>query len=83
MNLGSGIWKKPIPDPGSRVKKASDPGTGSASPRIQTIFLKEFRRWTRSKISNARSGIHSHFKGRIRIYILYKKAHRYASMPMM
>jgi hypothetical protein len=25
--LGSGIQKKPIPDPGSRVKKAPDPGS--------------------------------------------------------
>jgi hypothetical protein len=29
MGLGSGIRKKPIPDPG--VKKASDPGSGSAT----------------------------------------------------
>ena len=28
MILGSGIRKKPIPDPG--VKKATDPGSGSA-----------------------------------------------------
>jgi hypothetical protein len=33
----SGIWRKPIPDPGSRmpdpgVKKAPDPGSGSATP---------------------------------------------------
>jgi hypothetical protein len=33
---GSGIWNKPIPDPGSRipdpgVKKAPDPGSGSAT----------------------------------------------------
>jgi hypothetical protein len=37
MGLGSGIRKKPIPDPGSRiqdpggVKKAPDPGSGSAT----------------------------------------------------
>ncbi len=31
MVLGSGIRKKPIPDPGSRVKKAPDPGSGSAT----------------------------------------------------
>ncbi len=29
MGLGSGIRKKPIPDPG--VKKAPDPGSGSAT----------------------------------------------------
>ena len=29
MDLGSGIRKKPIPDPG--VKKAPDPGSGSAT----------------------------------------------------
>jgi hypothetical protein len=27
MGLGSGIRKKPIPDPGSRGKKAPDPGS--------------------------------------------------------
>jgi hypothetical protein len=37
----SGIWRKPIPDPGSRmpdpgVKKAPDPGSGSGS----TILVK-------------------------------------------
>jgi hypothetical protein len=36
MDLGSGILKNPIPDPGSRipdpgVKKAPDPGSGSAT----------------------------------------------------
>jgi hypothetical protein len=33
MGLGSGIRKKPIPDPGSGpgVKKAPDPGSGSAT----------------------------------------------------
>jgi hypothetical protein len=36
MGLGSGIRKKPIPDPGSLipdpgVKKAPDPGSGSAT----------------------------------------------------
>ncbi len=31
MGLGSGIRKKPIPDPGSRVNKAPDPGSGSAT----------------------------------------------------
>jgi hypothetical protein len=30
MGLGSGIRKKPIPDPGPGVKKAPDPGSGSA-----------------------------------------------------
>ncbi len=28
---GSGIWKKPIPDPGSRGQKAPDPGSGFAT----------------------------------------------------
>jgi hypothetical protein len=32
MDLGSGIRKKPIPDPG--VKKAPDPGSGSATLAI-------------------------------------------------
>jgi hypothetical protein len=27
MYLGSGIWKNPIPDPESRVKKAQDQGS--------------------------------------------------------
>jgi hypothetical protein len=27
----SGIWKKPIPDPGSRGQKAPDTGSGSAT----------------------------------------------------
>jgi hypothetical protein len=31
MGLGSGIRKKPIPDPGLGVKKAPDPGSGSAA----------------------------------------------------
>jgi hypothetical protein len=31
MDLGSGIREKPIPDPGTRVKKALDPGSGSAT----------------------------------------------------
>jgi hypothetical protein len=31
MGLGSEILEKPIPEPGSRVKKAPDPGTGSAT----------------------------------------------------
>jgi hypothetical protein len=37
MGLGSGIRKKPIPDPG--VKKAPDPGSGSATLQ-QTMGLK-------------------------------------------
>ncbi len=34
MGLGSGLRKKPIPDPGSRSKgkKGPDPGSGSATP---------------------------------------------------
>ncbi len=31
MGLGSGIRKKPIPDPGSRCQKAPDPGSVSAT----------------------------------------------------
>jgi hypothetical protein len=31
MVLGSGIRKKPIPDPGSRGQKAPNPGSGSAT----------------------------------------------------
>jgi hypothetical protein len=31
MGLGSGIRKKPVPDPGSRGQKAPDPGSGSAT----------------------------------------------------
>jgi hypothetical protein len=34
MGLGSGIQKKPIPDPG--VKKAPDPGSGSATLHSRT-----------------------------------------------
>jgi hypothetical protein len=36
MGLGSGIRKKPIPDPGTRGQKAPDPGSGSAT-LIDTI----------------------------------------------
>jgi hypothetical protein len=47
--VGSGIWKKLIPDPG--VKKAPDPGSGSATladtrakrKTYKTIFSCEFR----------------------------------------
>jgi hypothetical protein len=40
MGLGSGIRKKPNPDPG--VKKAPDPGSGSATllNMISAWFLK-------------------------------------------
>jgi hypothetical protein len=31
MVLGSGIRKKPIPDPGPRGQKTPDPGSGSAT----------------------------------------------------
>jgi hypothetical protein len=31
--LGSGIWKKPILDPGSRVKKAPDTGSWLPDPQ--------------------------------------------------
>jgi hypothetical protein len=37
MVLGSGIRKKPIPDPGSRGRKAPDPGSGSA-----TLLIVEY-----------------------------------------
>jgi hypothetical protein len=37
MVLGSGIRKKPIPDPGSRGQKAPDPGSGSAT--LPTIYM--------------------------------------------
>jgi hypothetical protein len=37
---GSGIRKKPIPDPGSRGQKAPDPGSGSAT---LPICNKEFK----------------------------------------
>jgi hypothetical protein len=43
MSLGSGIRKKPIPDPG--VKKAPDPGSGSAT-LVKTLFLTRFRTYT-------------------------------------
>ncbi len=35
MGLGSGIRKKPIPDPG--VKKAPDPGSGSATLVLRRV----------------------------------------------
>jgi hypothetical protein len=37
MGLGSGIRKKPIPDPGSQGKKAPDPGSGSATLRATGV----------------------------------------------
>jgi hypothetical protein len=42
MGLGSGIRdpENTIPDPGSRVKKAPDPGSGSATqPTVENFFL--------------------------------------------
>ncbi len=38
MGLGSGIRKKPIPDPQSRVKKAPDPASGSATLNNWLIY---------------------------------------------
>jgi hypothetical protein len=42
MGLGSGIRKKPIPVPESRVKKAPDPGSGSATlnPTSEILLLR-------------------------------------------
>jgi hypothetical protein len=37
MGLGSAIWNKPILDPGPGVKKAPDPGSGSATLRKMLI----------------------------------------------
>jgi hypothetical protein len=34
MGLGSGIWKKPLPDPGSRGQK----GTGSGSATLMRTY---------------------------------------------
>jgi hypothetical protein len=42
MDLGSGIRKKPIPDPG--VKKAPDPGSGSATLYKTVIILLYYGR---------------------------------------
>jgi len=35
MGLGSGIRKKPVPDPGYRFKKAQDPGSATAVTKGQ------------------------------------------------
>ncbi len=37
MGLGSGIWKKPIPDPSPGVKKAPDPGSAT----LLKIFVED------------------------------------------
>jgi hypothetical protein len=37
--VGSGIRKKPIPDPGSRGKK--DPGSGSATLVFKKVYLSD------------------------------------------
>ncbi len=42
--LGSGIRKKPIPDPGSRGQKAPDPGSGSAT---LGITIPDSQHWVR------------------------------------
>jgi hypothetical protein len=38
MGLGSGIRKKPIPDPG--VKKAADPGSGFATLQKRCLDIR-------------------------------------------
>jgi hypothetical protein len=40
MALGSGIRKKPIPDPKPGVKKAPDPGSGSAT--LVILFIIDY-----------------------------------------
>jgi hypothetical protein len=56
MGLGSGIREKPIPDPGSRVKKAPDPG-GSATLQkavencFHTIFLGKMQHYSNAGLS--------------------------------
>jgi hypothetical protein len=40
MDLGSGIRKKPIPDPGSRGQKGTDPGSKSATLILSKIIFK-------------------------------------------
>jgi hypothetical protein len=43
MGLGSGIRKKPIPDPGPGVKKAPDPRSGPATlEKSSLIFTPPF-----------------------------------------
>jgi hypothetical protein len=39
MGLGSGIWEKAIPDPIPGVKKAPDPGSGSAT--LLSVHLRK------------------------------------------
>jgi hypothetical protein len=41
MGLGSGIWKKPIPDPGSRGQKSTE--YGSATLHKGFLFIIEFQ----------------------------------------
>ncbi len=53
MGLGSGIRKKPIPDPG--VKKAPDPGSGSATLHTTPTLCNEIFAWILSQISPEQS----------------------------
>jgi hypothetical protein len=45
---GSGIWKKPIPDPGSRIQgskrhRIPDPGSGSATLTYKVLEVMKYR----------------------------------------
>jgi hypothetical protein len=51
MDLGSGIRKKPIPDPG--VKKAPDPGSGSATLIKSVSFCLYLSYWIWFNDTNA------------------------------
>ncbi len=61
MGLGSGIRKKPIPDPG--VKKAPDPGSGSAtlmkSVKSLNYFLNLFFNVTPLKCHSFRKKVYN------------------------
>jgi hypothetical protein len=55
MGLGSGIRKKPIPDPG--VKKAPDPGSGSATLAVRKFsFISKCNLKHNSHSSTNQSG---------------------------
>jgi hypothetical protein len=45
IGLGSGIRKKPIPDPGFRGKEAPDPGSESATLPFTVYFRKKELRY--------------------------------------
>ncbi len=51
MVLGSGIRKKPIPDPGSRGQKAPNPGSGSATLLISHALFYTFQKYRTAKKS--------------------------------